>query len=197
MIFQFWLLISIALLTGFSTFALGTSSLACFKQLREYLNNFTSFLHGLVIIFSQAFRIVCYIVIYTYCSFAIVVVIPIWLNNIYYLNKSGFFKNKTMLLLINSILNVPLICLCGVEPKERRSSRLPTYDQADGQPTGIQIENSSIDPIALGNKLIKATNAWQMLTLLLMTILILTGRWELITNTAMVKSRIDFGYVSN
>jgi len=179
----------------FSTFALATSSLACFKPLREYLNNFTSFLHGLVIIFSQAFRIVCFIVIYTYCSFAIVVVIPIWLNNIYYLNKSGIFKKNTLLLLINSILNVPLICLCGIELNEKRSSRAPTYDEADGQPSDNQTGNSNLELIALGNKLIKAANAWQMLTLLLMTIFILSGYWELITTTALVKSSIGFGKV--
>ena len=96
---------------AFSTLALTLSSLASFRPLPQYLRDGRSFVHGLVILFSQAFRIFGYIVVASYYSFAMIVVVPIWLSNLYYLNKSGLFKSSPFMLLANSLLNVPLVCL--------------------------------------------------------------------------------------
>lgn len=201
---------------AFSTVVLATASLASFKNLTAYIQDKHSFFHGFVIIASQGFRIMAYITLLSYCPFALVVVLLIWLNNVYYLNRSELFKDSPLVLVINSLLNVPLICLFRRESlvsrqtsRENIKDQPPPYErglmsdeeankQRLDQATQSESEIQEAQTTAMVNKLIKASNSWLMLTILIVTVFVFIGTIVLPCDTLLAQNGgPDFGYVSS
>ena len=116
---------------SWSIFVLATSSITCFIQ--DIFQVFTRAFSGhtrregarvsrdtiglvMLIIVSQTFRTLSIILIFSYSLiFSIPIFLVIWYMNFFILNRSGVFENETgtsyVNLFVNSLLNVPMICL--------------------------------------------------------------------------------------
>ena len=118
-----------------------------------------------------------------------------------------------MVLIVNSLLNVPLICLFRREdekdPPPVTKANITTAELQPSDLTGQrastarlsrmhQSEKQEKETTVIVNQLIKASNSWLMTTILIVTYLVFVGKIKLPCNTLLAgDGGKDFGKVTD
>ena len=159
-----------------SIFVLCFSSLSSFIEFRKVRNHIADVI---LIITSQTFRTVSFILVLTYTPFGnlfmCLLIIAIFVCNVYLLKEEKMFVDSTLLLIINSTLNVPMICFYNEKKFSIANDENESNDNNNDDDKPQQLHEDKINIKDVNKRMIKWTNLILVIFIIATVILVNFG----------------------